>query len=53
MVVCGAVSIKMVLEEMIGIVVPLAWILGRLIWLDTSSIKEIKDSLTVSHQRIV
>lgn len=53
MVVCGAVSIKMVLEEMIGIVVPLAWILGRLIWLDTSSIKEIKDSLAVSHQRIV
>lgn len=52
-VVCSVISIKMVSEKMIGIVVPLAWIWGRLIWLDTSSIKEIKDSLAVSHQRIV
>ncbi len=52
-VVCSVVSIKMVSEKMIGIVVPLAWILGRLIWLDTSSLKEIKNSLAVSHHRIV
>ena len=52
-VVCIAVSVKMVSEGMINATVPLVWILGRFIWLDTSSIKEIRESLNVQYKRIV
>ena len=48
-----AATSKLVSEGTIGIVIPCALLLGRFIWLDTSSLKDIKDSVMVKHMRIV
>lgn len=48
-----AATSKLVSEGIIGIVIPCALLLGRFIWLDTSSLKDIKDSVMVKHMRIV
>ena len=48
-----AVTSKLVSEGIIEIVIPCALLLGRFIWLDTSSLKDIRDSVMVKHMRVV
>lgn len=47
------VTLKLVSEGIIQIVVPFALLLGRFIWIDTSSLKDIKDSVIVQHKKII
>lgn len=48
-----SVSIRLVSEGVIKSIVPLALFLGRFIWLDTDSIKSIKESVKTIHTRII
>lgn len=48
-----AVTIKMVSEGIIGIAMPFAILAGRLMWIDTNSIKDIMDEIRVRHYRII
>jgi hypothetical protein len=48
-----AISLKMVMANVISIVIPIALLTGRLIWLDTDSLKAIKQSITVGHKRLL
>lgn len=47
------VSIKMISERIIGWVIPIAILFGRMIWIDTMSIKEVIESIKVGHDRII
>lgn len=47
------VTIKMVSEGIIGCAIPIAILLGRMMWIDTESLKEILSSIKVSHYRII
>lgn len=47
------VTLKLVSEGIIQLVVPFALLLGRFIWIDTSSLKDIRDSVIVQHKRII
>ena len=47
------VTIKMVSEGVIGCAIPIAILLGRMMWIDTESLKEILSSIKVSHYRII
>lgn len=47
------VTIKMVSEGIIGFIIPIAILLGRMMWIDTESMKEILNSIKVSHYRII
>ena len=49
----AAVGAKLVSEGIIGILVLCALFLGRLVWIDTRSIKDITDSVTGKHNRII
>lgn len=48
-----SVSIKMISEGTIGITIPVALLLGRFIWLDTRTIRSIKESIEVRHIRLI
>mgnify|MGYP004547196109 FL=1 len=48
-----SVSIRLVSEGVIKAIVPLALLLGRFVWLDTDSIKSIKESVKTKHIRII
>ena len=43
----------MVSEGVIGLAIPIAILLGRMMWIDTESLKEILSSIKVSHYRII
>lgn len=47
------VTIKMVSEGVIGCAIPIVILLGRMMWIDTESLKEILSSIKVSHYRII
>ena len=49
----AAVGAKLVSEGIIGILVLCALFLGRLIWIDTRSVRDITDSVTGKHNRII
>lgn len=48
-----AATSRLVSEGIIGIGIPCALLLGRFIWLDTRTLKDIRDSVRVKHMRIV
>ena len=48
-----AVTIKMISEGIIGPVIPIAVLLGRMMWIDTESMGEILNSIKVGHYRII
>lgn len=48
-----SVSIRLVSEGVIKAIIPLALLLGRFVWLDTDSIKSIKESVKTKHIRII
>ncbi len=48
-----AVSLKMVMRGIIDITIPFTLLLGRYVWLDTRSLKEIIKLLKVRHMRIL
>lgn len=43
----------MISERIIGWVIPIAILFGRMIWIDTMSIKEVIESIKVGHDRII
>ncbi len=48
-----SISAKMVIHDSISFTIPLTLLLGRYVWLDTRSIKEIKENLKTNHKRVV
>lgn len=48
-----AISVKMVLREIIDFTIPLCLLLGRYFWLDTKDLKSIFSMLRVNHERII
>ena len=48
-----SVSIRLVSDGVIKAIVPLALLLGRFVWLDTDSIKSIRESVKTKHIRII
>ncbi len=49
----GAISVRMAIHNIISIIIPLALLSGRYIWLDTKTIKEIFTNLKTNHNRII
>lgn len=48
-----SISLRMVVRGIIDFTIPITILLGRYVWLDTRSIKEIKNLLIVQHRRVV
>lgn len=47
------VTVKMYFDNIIGISIPVALLLGKFLWLDTKDLHSIKDAIKVSHHRII
>ena len=47
------VTAKLFFDDVIGISIPVAILLGKFLWLDTKDIHSIKDTIIVNHHRII
>ena len=47
------VTVKMFFDNIIGIAIPVALLLGKFLWLDTKDLRSLKDEIKVNHHRII